>query len=77
MVQELKKGAVTGCTGEFSNPGRARNAPSALTEGWKVTDCIADLVAKGYAKGPFPEYQVPKTAKFSRLMARLKLNGWS
>ena len=75
VVRDLKRGAVIGCTGEFRNPGRARNAPSALTEGRKVTDCIADWVAKGYAKGPFPESQVPKTAKFSGLMARPKPNG--
>ena len=36
----IEKGADIGCTGKFRKPSRAKNAPSAYKEGYKVTDAI-------------------------------------
>ena len=75
VCKDLISGAVIGCTGEFRKPGRARNAPSAIVNGEKVTDCIADWVSKKFAYGPVRLDQVPACAKFNSLMTRPKPNG--
>ena len=75
VCEDLLNGARIGCKGEFRKAGKARNAPSAIAEGYKVTDSVGDWVGKGYAKGPFELSQIPKHAKFSGLMARPKPNG--
>ena len=72
---DLRLGARIGCTGKFRLPSRATNAPSALEEGHKVTDAVADWTFKGFAFGPVPLNAVPDSAKFSGLMARPKPNG--
>ena len=75
VCRDLVEGACIGCKGAFRAPGKAKNAPSALAEGRKVSDAIADWVSKGYARGPFRMDQVPPEAKFNGLMARPKPNG--
>ena len=72
---DVSMGADIACRGDYRLPSRATNAPSAFLEGEKVTDAVADWVAKGFAFGPVPVSSVPANAKFSGLMARPKPNG--
>ena len=75
VCEDLEFGADIGCVGEFRRPSRATNAPSAYENGKQVTDAVCDWLAKGFAYGPVPMSQVPKTAKFSGIMTRPKPNG--
>ena len=75
ICKDIRSGAVIGCKGPFRNPSRATNAPSALENGEKVTDAIADWVKKGFAFGPVHEDNVPSSAKFSGIMTRPKPSG--
>ena len=72
---DIKFGADIGCSGSFRDPTAATNAPSALLNGEKVTDSVADWVLKGFAYGPIPMSEVPKSAKFNGLMTVPKPNG--
>ena len=72
---DLEEGAFIGCKGEYRNPSRATNAPSAYENGAQVTDAICDWLAKGFAYGPVHLSEVPPTAKFSGIMTRPKPNG--
>ena len=42
VCSDLRSGAVIGCKGDFRNPSRAMNAPSAYKNGAQVTDAIWD-----------------------------------
>ena len=75
VVSDITLGASIGCKGYCRRPTKASNAPSAYTDGRKVTDAIADWVSKGFAYGPLPLSDVPKGAKFSGVMTRPKPNG--
>ena len=75
VVNWIKNGADIGCKGEYREPTRARNTDSAIEEGYKISDAIADWVHKGYAYGPVHYKDVPKHAKFNGIMARAKPNG--
>ena len=75
ICNDVKHGAHIGCKGDYRNPTKASNAPSALENGERVSDAIADWVSKGFAFGPVDPSMVPKEAKFSGLMAREKPNG--
>ena len=75
IYKDIKFGADIGCRGQFRNPSTATNAMSAITDGEKVTDAIADWVKKGFAYGPIPLYEVPASAKFSGIMTTPKPNG--
>ena len=73
--RDLTQGAVIGCRGRFRNPSTAKNARSAIEEGEKVSDAIADWIAKGFCYGPVDMDEVPADAKFSGIMVRPKPNG--
>ena len=75
IYEDVKYGAVIGCNGPFRNPSTAKNAQSALDEGEKVTDAIADWIVKGFCYGPIPLHQAPANAKFSGIMTRPKPTG--
>ena len=75
VCKDLNFGAVIGCKGKFRRAGKARNAPSAIEEGVKVTDCIADWVCKKFVFGPVSLEEIPAHAKVSGLMTRPKPNG--
>ena len=75
VVKDLKEGADIGCRGSFRDPTRATNAPSAYTDGRKVTDAICSWIHSGFCYGPVDMNLVPKTAKFSGIMTRPKPNG--
>ena len=75
VVGWIKNGADIGCTGKYREPTRARNTESAIEEGYKISDSIADWVHKGFAYGPVAYKDVPKNAKFNGIMARAKPNG--
>ena len=71
----LVNGADIGCEGVFREASHAKNAASAIVDGEKVSDCIADWIHKQFAYGPVPLDQIPKNAKVSCLMTRPKPNG--
>ena len=75
VCKDLNFGAVIECKGKFRRAGKARNAPSAIEEGVKVTDCIADWVCKKFVFGPVSLEEIPAHAKVSGLMTRPKPNG--
>ena len=75
ICSDLRNGANLGCKGDFRKAGAAKNAPSAFTDGEKVTDAIADWLEKGFAYGPVPWSEVPPSAKFSGIMTRAKPTG--
>ena len=72
---DVKLGAEIGCKGKYRNPSQASNAASAIENGDRVSDAIAEWVAKKFAYGPVPPSEVPPTAKFAGLMTREKPNG--
>ena len=72
---DVKLGALIGCKGKFRNPSKASNAPSAITNGYRVADSIADWISRGWVFGPVDPSEVPPTAKFAGLMTREKPNG--
>ena len=47
VVGWIKNGAHIGCTGKYRAPTKARNTDSAVKEGYKISDAIADWVVKG------------------------------
>ena len=47
VVNWIKNGADIGCTGKYREPTRAKNTDSAIEEGFKISDAIADWVSKG------------------------------
>ena len=75
VCTDLREGARLGCEGAFRGPSKATNAPSAYEDGDKVTDAIADWLAKGFAFGPVDRSAVPDSAKISGIMTRPKPNG--
>ena len=75
VVQDLTQGADIGCRGPFRRPGWSSNAPSALQNGYQVSDAIGEWVRKGFAYGHVDLHEVPESAKFSGLMTREKPNG--
>ena len=75
VCRDLQEGARIGCSGSFRSASKASNAPSAYADGQKVTDAIADWVAKGFAFGPVDLHQIPEAAKISGIMTRGKPNG--
>ena len=72
---DIKVGADIGCRGIFREPSTATNAPSAIDNGYRVSDSIAEWVAKKFAYGPVKPSEVPVSAKFAGLMTREKPNG--
>ena len=75
VVKWLEEGADIGCNAQFRVPTRVANYDSALQDGEKVTDCIADWCHKKFVYGPVKFDQVPFDAKFSPIMTRGKPNG--
>ena len=75
VIKWIVNGADIGCEGVFREASHAKNAASALVDGEKVSDCIADWIQKQFAYGPVPLEQIPKNAKVSCLMTRPKPNG--
>lgn len=75
ICEDVKHGADIGCRGLYRNPSTASNAPSAIQNGERVSDSLAEWVAKKFAYGPVPPNQVPPHAKFAGLMTRNKPNG--
>ena len=75
VCNDIRYGATLGCRGEPRLPTRSKNAPSALEFGRQVSDAIADWVTKGFAHGPVRLQDVPKSAKISGIMCKLKPNG--
>ena len=55
VVNWIKNGADIGCKGKYREPTRARNTESAIEEGFKISDAIADWVTKGIL---FFEYEL-------------------
>ena len=49
---DLTEGARIGCEGTFRQPSFSTNAESALGNGEKVSDAIAEWIHEGYAHGP-------------------------
>ena len=47
VVGWIRNGASIGCAGKYRQPTRARNTDSAVKEGYKISDAIADWVVKG------------------------------
>ena len=47
VVGWIKNGANIGCSGKYRAPTKARNTDSAVKEGYKISDAIADWVVKG------------------------------
>lgn len=74
VYSDLKFGARIGCQGEFRNPSKSTNAPSAFEFGERVSDSICEWLKAGYAAGPFELDEIPTEAKISRLMVKLKPN---
>ena len=75
VVEDLVEGANIGCKGRFRQPGLATNAPSAVKNGHRVSDAVADWIHKGFAFGPVPLSEVPPEAKFNGVMTSEKPNG--
>lgn len=75
ILNDVRCGAKIGCKGAYREHSRATNAPSALADGEKVTDAVADWIVKGFAYGPVEPHEVPPKAKFSGMMTRPKPNG--
>ena len=72
---DLTEGARIGCEGTFRQPSFSTNAESALGNGEKVSDAIAEWIHEGYAHGPVNKSCVPKEAKISGIMTKTKPNG--
>ena len=75
VLNDIRYGAAIGCRGEARLPTRSKNSPSALEFGPQVSDAIADWISKGFAHGPVRPEDLPKDAKVSGIMCRLKPNG--
>ena len=75
VLNDIRYGANIGCRGEPRLPTRSKNAPSAYEFGAQVSDAIADWVVKGFAHGPVRPQDVPRSAKISGIMCKLKPNG--
>ena len=75
VIRWLREGAKIGCVGEFRNPSTAKNSVSAVKEGEKISDAIADWLKKGFARGPVPLDKVQGKVKLNSLMTRPKPNG--
>ena len=75
VLNDIRYGADIGCRGEARLPTRSKNSPSALEFGAQVSDAIADWVVKGFAHGPVRPQDLPKSAKVSGMMCKLKPNG--
>ena len=75
VLNDIRYGASLGCRGEPRLPTRSKNSPSALEFGPQVSDAIADWIIKGFAHGPVRPQDLPKSAKVSGMMCRLKPNG--
>ena len=75
VYSDLKFGAKIGCKGKFRNPTKSNNAPSAFEFGDRVSDSICEWLEAGYASGPFELDELPRNAKISGLMVKLKPTG--
>ena len=75
VYSDLKFGAKIGCKGKFRNPTKSNNAPSAFEFGDRVSYSIYEWLKAGYASGPFELDELPKNAKISGLMVKLKPTG--
>ena len=75
VLDWLKNGAKLGCKGEFRRATKSTNARSALDDGEKVSDAIADWVEKKFCYGPVPLDEIDKDAKISGIMTRTKPSG--
>ena len=75
IYSDLKNGAKVGCKSEFRKPTRSSNAPSSFEYEDRVSDSICEWISAGYAAGPYEFEEIPKDAKISGLMVKLKPNG--
>ena len=75
VVKRAREGAVIGCVGQYRLPSRSKNSPDTYKHGPEVSDAVASWVVKGFAYGPVGEEQVPKHAKSSGIMTRVKPDG--
>ena len=75
IIRDVREGANLGCEGEVREASGARNAPSAYSDGEKVTDAIADWIVKGFAFGPVSKRDLPPDAKLSGIMTKTKPSG--
>ena len=74
-IHDFTYGASIGCRGEARLPSRSTNAPSAYEFGRQVSDALAAWVKQGFVMGPFKEGEVPKDAKISGIMVKIKPSG--
>jgi len=75
VCQDLRYGADIGCHGIARNGSVSKNASSAFQFGRHVSDAIADWLHKGFADGPYEEWEVPSDAKINCILCREKPNG--
>ena len=75
IIHRIEHGSEIGCEGKFRRASRAKNSLSAIQDGRQVTDEVASWLASGFAYGPIPISEVPRTAKVSSIMTRSKPNG--
>lgn len=75
VLNDLRHGAVLGCTGYYRLPSRSGNASSAYEFGPQTTDAIATWVMKGFVFGPVELSEVPVDAKVNGIMCVPKPNG--
>jgi hypothetical protein len=75
VLHDLNYGASIGCRGEARLPTKSKNSDSCYDFGAQISDSIADWVTKGYAYGPINHKALPRDAKVSSIMTKLKPNG--
>ena len=75
VVKRAREGATIGCTGQYRLPSRSNNSPDTYKHGPEVSDAVASWVVKGFAYGPVGKELVPKHAKSSGIMTRVKPDG--
>ena len=75
VLHDLEYGASIGCRGESRLPSCSTNSKTCYSFGAQISDSVADWVKKGFAYGPIKKSALPKDAKVSGIMTKLKPNG--
>jgi len=72
VVKRIQEGADIGCKGKYRESSQSTNAASTYENGREVSDAVASWVQKKVVYGPVSKEEVPKDAKISGMMVRVK-----